>query len=271
LACHYCDYKIAHPNVCVECGSSELTPMGHGTERLEAELHDFFPSAKVARLDSDALRKADIRNKIFKKMDDGKIDILIGTQIITKGHDFPGVTLVGIILAESSLHLPDFRANERTFQLITQVAGRAGRAHKPGKVYIQTYQPEQFVLQCAINHDFKLFYKRETSSRKELHYPPFTRLANFRFQGNDVKKVKAAAQLTARLIQTSISEKDANLLGPAPSPLERVRGKYRWQILLKAIPAQALANFAQNAQQHVEKQLPAGVRMTIDMDPIKLL
>jgi len=188
LNCHYCGYSIDAPNTCSVCGSDQISPIGFGTERIEAEITDFFPSAKVARLDSDTVMRSSTRRKILNDMRSGKIDVLIGTQMITKGHDFPDVTLVGVISADLSLSIPDFRSAERTFQLLTQVAGRAGRRNRPGRVIIQTRQPSHLSLVSAKNHDCASFAEAEIAQRIESGYPPFTRLANIRISSTEKKR-----------------------------------------------------------------------------------
>ncbi|MBI4212260.1 MAG: primosomal protein N' [Deltaproteobacteria bacterium] len=270
LACHYCEYALSTPSACAQCRSEELTPVGSGTERLEAELQDFFPKARIARIDSDTMEKSGVRTKIFRDMHDGKIDILVGTQVITKGHDFPNVTLVGIISADSSLHFPDFRSPERTFQLISQVAGRAGRASKPGRVVIQAFQPEHFCLQFARDHDYQSFFDHETATREMLGYPPFSRLVNVRFSGSREDRVIATAEQVAGMIRDWVgTAKSVSILGPAAAPLEKVRNQYRWQLLIKSSRSAPLSALLTRLPH--QTQLPPGVRMAIDVDPLQFL
>ncbi|MBI4126593.1 MAG: primosomal protein N' [Deltaproteobacteria bacterium] len=266
LVCHYCEYAIALLERCPSCKSPELLPSGSGTERLEAEIRDFFPTARVTRLDRDTSEKSGVRNKIFRDMNHGAIDILIGTQLITKGHDFPNVTLVGIVSSDNMLHLPDFRAAERTFQLITQVAGRAGRATKAGKVIVQTYLPHHHSLICAQNHDVETFAREELPMRESLSYPPYTRLVNIRFAGNREDRVEKGAHAIADILRTKTV-----VLGPAASPLEKIRGKFRWQLLIKARDTKTIATTLCGLHEQSKSLLPAGVRMTIDVDPTNLL
>ncbi|PIR25162.1 MAG: primosomal protein N' [Deltaproteobacteria bacterium CG11_big_fil_rev_8_21_14_0_20_42_23] len=272
LLCHYCDYSISTPKTCASCKSENLTPVGAGTERLEGEIADLFPDARVARLDRDTLQKRETRTKIFKQMRNHEIDVLIGTQLITKGHDFPGVTLVGIISADAVLGLPDFRSSERTFQLITQVSGRAGRGDKPGKVIVQTYQPEHPSLLHAKEHNFVSFFEEERQSREDLFYPPFGRIANIKFLGNDEQKVIRASRFIADSLRKTFSHNEAlSLLGPAPAPLEKIRGKFRWHILLKSKQTSLLSEVITQMQIHLMPKLPSGVRMNVDIDPMQLL
>ncbi len=275
LSCHYCDYTIPAPEACAACHSSNIVSLGRGTERVEAELADFFPEARIARLDSDMAASAKRRGRIIDDMRRGAIDILVGTQMVTKGHDFPAVTLVGVISADLALHLPDFRAAERTFQLVTQVAGRAGRADKPGRVIVQTHNPEHFSLLAARDHDVEGFASEELAHRMLLGYPPIVRLANVRFSATDSKFAgDAAERVTALLRKHSGAQADAQgitVLGPAPAPLSRVRGRYRFHALIKAPTAVVLTRFLAQVRPEIEAILPRRVRLSIDVDPTSLL
>ncbi|MFH1829548.1 MAG: primosomal protein N' [Pseudomonadota bacterium] len=272
LLCHYCDYKIAHPQTCTFCGKAKLAPIGHGTQRLAAELNDFFPKANVARLDSDMAASQKKRHKIFEGMHKGKIDILVGTQMVTKGHDFPGVTLVGVVSADQSLHFPDFRAAEKTFQLLTQVAGRAGRGASPGRVIIQTHEPNHPSLICACAHDYETFIAHELKYRHDLAYPPFTRLANIRMSSLDKNLVSKAANEIAAIIRQECAEhSDFKILGPAPAPFEKLRNRYRWQIVIKARSAGTLTRLLPRLSAQIEARIPRKVRVSIDIDPANLL
>ena len=269
LICHYCEHHIALPEKCSECSSEALIPLGSGTERLEAELHDFFPKAHIQRLDSDNLSKVGTRQQAFKNIYCGETDIIVGTQIITKGHDFPNVTLVGILSADSTLNMPDFRATERSFQLIAQVSGRAGRANKAGEVLIQTFDPQHALLQYAQNHDYHAFAETELAAREELSYPPYTRLCNLRLQGLEQKKVEHAAKLVKTLLSQAAQGRML-ILGPAPAPLERVRNQYRWHILIKTAQAKLLHQMLHQLHTRLQQALPSGIRLSVDVDPISL-
>lgn len=271
LVCHYCDYAIAPPASCPKCNESALAPVGKGTQRLEAEIADFFPKARIARLDSDMAASHKKRHSIFEGMRSGKIDILVGTQMVTKGHDFPGVTLVGVISADQSLHLPDFRAAERTFQLLTQVAGRAGRASRPGRVIIQTFEPGHPSLELSCSHDFDAFASMELACREKLSYPPFSRLANVRFSSLDRELVSRFAHDAAEILRKSAESTGVQVLGPAPSPMEKLRGRFRWQLLLKAPSAHALCHTLVPAKGRIDGILPRKVRLNIDVDPTNML
>jgi primosomal protein N' (replication factor Y) len=202
------------------------------------------------------------------------IDVLIGTQMVAKGHDVPDVTLVGVLLADVSLNLPDFRAAERTFQLLTQVAGRAGRGLEPGRVIVQTYVPEHYSIRCAARHDFARFANYELRYRKRLGYPPFTRMVNIRFEGEDGEKVQACAESIARylLANTQGENGQSVVLGPAPAPIERMRGRARWQVLIKSKDRRALLALVKKTQEELftQRQMQ-GVRVVVDVDPYSML
>ncbi|MFH0799155.1 MAG: primosomal protein N' [Pseudomonadota bacterium] len=274
LSCHYCGFSAAAPALCTACGASTLIPIGHGTQRLEAELSDFFPKARIARFDSDAAGAQAKRQGILSDMRRGAIDILVGTQMVTKGHDFPEVTLVGVVAADTSLNLPDFRSAERTFQLLTQVAGRAGRGTSPGRVIIQTRQPEHASLKAAETHDIDSFAEAELKHRKALSYPPFSRLANIRLsslrEGDAQKAAKAAASAVARFAGEAAGQRII-ILGPAPAPIFKLRNRYRWQILIKSPTPDLLARLIASTRPAIAKALPRSVRLSIDVDPINLL
>lgn len=275
LLCHYCDFVFPIPDLCPKCQNLNLKSIGHGTERLVQELTERFPKAKIARMDRDTQLKSSTRKHFLSKMHKGEIDILVGTQIIAKGHDFPNVTLVGVVDADLALHLPDFRSFERTFQILTQVAGRAGRGKKPGQVIIQTYQPTHHSLLCAKEHNFEKFYDIERSHRQSLKYPPYARLANIRFLSNIHEKTHKAARLSLEILKEHRKildlEKSVDFLGPAPSPLPKVRGKFRWQLLIKARTAKQLSNLLNHSSQSINNRVPSGCRVLIDVDPINML
>jgi len=275
MICHYCEFAIPVPDLCVKCNGTNLKPMGQGTEQLEEELAKMFPDSKIARLDKDTSTKASLRKTFLSSMQQQKIDILVGTQIIAKGHDFPNVTLVGVINADTSLHLPDFRSYERTFQLLTQVSGRSGRGDKPGKVIIQTFQPEHPSIIFTRDHDFKGFVDTEKQNRKALNYPPFTRMANIRFQSNTDETTSKTAKKWLSMLKTicnslNISD-DVHLLGPAPCPLHKIRGKYRWQLLIKAPNPKILSKILLRVNHIINSSPSAGCRITIDVDPINMM
>ncbi|MBT3181258.1 MAG: primosomal protein N' [Deltaproteobacteria bacterium] len=275
LTCHYCDYHINTPSACKSCGSEELIPLGYGTERLEGEIADFFPNARIARLDSDIISKPSLRRKILDDMRRGKIDILIGTQMITKGHDFPSITLVGVISADLTLAIPDFRSAEKTFQLITQVSGRAGRGSRPGRVIIQTRQPEHYSFLAASNHDCDEFTNSELIHREEMFYPPFSRLANIRLSSTSKELASKSAGDVAKKLDEILRgmnrETNIRILGPAPAIIEKLRGRYRWQILIKAPNPALLTSFLSGVHSKIKRLVPSKVRINIDVDPVNMM
>jgi len=268
LRCHYCDFQVTPPELCPRCQGDHLLPEGTGTERLEEELTALLPQARIARMDRDTMGRKGAHGQLVSQMEAGAVDVLIGTQMVAKGLDFPGVTLVGVIQADSTLNFPDFRSAERTFSLLTQVAGRAGRGERPGRVLIQTYSPEHYALECAARHDYGDFYDQEIVFRQELGYPPFGYLVNLVLAGNDAGKVSASAQnLADALMEQS---PDVDVLGPAPCPLARLRGKTRIQILLKSAERPSLRRLLL-ALPALKKTVVAGVSLAVDVDPMDML
>lgn len=238
LKCHYCGVAKKAPSVCPSCNSRYIKYFGIGTQKVEEEINNYFPKARIARMDVDTTTRKDSYINILNKMKKGKIDILIGTQMVAKGLDFPRVTLVGIIAADTSLNLPDFRASERTFQLITQVAGRAGRGDIDGKVIVQTYNPGHFSIQTSKTHDYESFYNKEIPLRKEFQFPPYTNLISILIYGKDQNKIPTISREIYKNIVKELKAKDKNELikkiyGPSPAPLEKIKNNYRWQILIK--------------------------------------
>jgi len=269
--CHYCDYQVPFPCICPDCGEPELREMGVGTERVEQELLTRFPTARIARMDSDTVAGKGGHGRILERVSRGEVDILIGTQMIAKGHDFPGVTLVGVLQAEGSLYLPDFRAAERTFQLLSQVIGRAGRGELPGRVLVQAMQPDHYALQHAIAHDYNRFYDEEMLFRQELGYPPFGYLAAIQFSGTAEAAVSDAAAQAARLLVMLKADLGlrSELLGPVQAPLYRLRGRFRRHLLLKDADRNALRRLLSAYRK--TRSSPVLVREIIDVDPVDLL
>lgn len=264
LKCHYCGFQIPKPESCTKC-SGELKPMGIGTELVENELHKLFPNFRVARLDTDIVSNSKDIEKILTQFRNKEIDILVGTQMIAKGHDFPDVTLIGIILADLNLHLPDFRASERSFQLLSQVAGRAGRAQKAGYVYLQTFLPEHYVIQTAKDHDYERFYEIEIDFRKSFSYPPFCRIAQLEFRHLKDANAKKEAQHFANLLSSLLSKSNLELsfFGPNPATISKIANKYRWQIILKSEKISDLNSTIKTLRSQ-------GARF-IDVDPLSTL
>jgi primosomal protein N' (replication factor Y) len=274
LSCHHCDFRRPTTEVCPECNNPTLAAMGTGTEQVEDSLRQLLPEARIARMDRDTTSRRGSHEKLIRQWEKGDFDILVGTQMITKGHDVAGVTLVGALLADLSLNLPDFRAAERTFQLLSQVAGRSGRGSDPGRVIIQTYASDHYAIQHLIAHDYKSFFAVESEFRRALNYPPFARLVNLRFDGPKADEVENKAKILAaklRDLQTRQSKfrHDLEVLGPAPAPIERLRNRFRWQLLIKGKNSATLLDFAGQAR----KLLPnsRGVRLHIDVDPYSML
>ncbi len=272
LRCHYCDYDVPMWQECESCHCNRLTLIGLGTERLEEELVAAFPSARVLRLDRD-VAAGDKSEAILAKMRSRQADILVGTQMVTKGHDLPAVTVVGVVNADSALSLPDFRAAERTFQLMVQVAGRAGRAERPGKVLVQTRLPEHASLQYALSHDVAGFVQQELANRKDANYPPYARLALVRLDGPDETRVKEEAERLAEAARQTTEAKagHAQVLGPSPAPLERLRGRFRYRVLLRASERAPLRGVARAVEAAIRKSKDRLVRASIDIDPMQML
>lgn len=275
LVCHYCGYVEAQQKNCPSCDIGHLEPLGLGTELIEDDLKKLFPEARIARADRDEIQSRKELEELIQKMEGQEIDILIGTQMIAKGLDFPKLTCVGLILADVGFHWPDFRATERSYQLLTQVTGRSGRHSKdPGKVFIQTYSPNHQSVVVAKSHQVADFYEAELLERSELNYPPFSRLALFKIQGNDLKKSSHCAQYLVnrarQLKKTFEAFEDIQILGPAPAPLSRLRGKYRFQALLKAKKVSELKEFCRRLLGD-EKWLPSGTKVQVDIDPLHML
>jgi primosomal protein N' (replication factor Y) len=249
--------------------------MGIGTERLEEELGTLFPGARVGRMDRDTTTRRRSHQQILKRLETGKIDILVGTQMIVKGHDFPNVTFVGVVSADTSLHFPDFRSSERTFQLLTQVAGRAGRGAAFGEVVIQTFSPDHYSILKAKDHDFIGFYREEVEFRRALEYPPFSRLINFRLVGNSERRTKAIAEEMGRVGQSLLEKgyrKGIEILGPSTAPFAKMRGKFRWQMLAKGKSVLLLHQFAKELAIRLEEATNGkGVNLDIDVDPVFIL
>jgi len=266
LICHYCNRRFPPLEKCPSCKEETLLYKGAGTEKVERDLRKLLPEARIARMDSDTMSKRGAHAGVLKDFKAHKLDIIVGTQMIAKGLDFPKVTLVGVISADSNLNLPDFRAGERTFNLITQVAGRAGRGDLGGEVIVQTYTPEHYAIQLAAKHDYKNFYLREIDARRALFFPPFTNLVKITLRSRIEEKVIKIAEKLAKLLREEISEKD--MLGPAPSPMVKLRGYYRWNILIKSNSREAIVKKLKTILKGFRKG--SDVFMAVDIDPMSL-
>ncbi|MGE5590840.1 MAG: primosomal protein N', partial [Bacillota bacterium] len=269
LTCHYCGHQEAPPRRCPACGSEKIRFFGAGTEKVQAELEALFPEVRALRLDVDTTRRKGSHEQILGAFADGKAQVLVGTQMVAKGLDFPGVTLVGVVAADTALNFPDFRAAERTFQLLTQVAGRSGRGRAPGHVVVQTYNPDHYAVQAAAAHDYPGFFKQEMVVRREVGYPPFSRLINLLASGPDEQAVEALArQAGLALAQVFPPE---SLWGPNPAPLSKLKGNYRWQVAVRGSDAGALRQGVRRALQLLPRRNSAEARLTVDVDPISML
>jgi primosomal protein N' (replication factor Y) len=274
--CHHCDYSVAAPELCPECRSPHLRDFGIGTEQVEAVLAALLPRARIARMDRDTVARKGALADLLEAWRSRRFDVLVGTQMITKGHDVAGVTLVGVVAPDQTLNFPDFRAAERTFQMLTQVAGRAGRGDQPGRVLIQTYRPTHYAIRFALSHDFTGFATEEIRYREALGYPPFSRLLNVRFDGLDGARVERTARAAAAELRAANESapraRRVAILGPATAPLEKLRSRYRWQMLLKARETRLLHELTRPLLgARGDNVHDRAVRVTADVDPYGML
>jgi primosomal protein N' (replication factor Y) len=270
MVCHYCGYTAAVPKVCVHCGSEYVYFLGTGSEKLEELLHGIFPQARIARLDRDTVRGHEDFERTLNALNEGELDLLVGTQMIAKGHDIHGVTLVGVVGADAALGLPDFRAAERTFQLLTQVAGRAGRGQSPGKVILQTYFQDHYAVQFAAQHDFIGFYEKELRFRSWMHYPPYSALANVLVRSD---KLDDALQWSGQLGKwfNQTSHEDVRVLGPASAPIMRLKRDYRYHFVLKSPSREKLNRTLRAMLAHAAKQKIPRTQIIVDVDALWLM
>jgi len=277
LACHYCGYRAELRKRCPSCGKEGMILYGFGTERLESEVRESYPSARVERMDRDSTGRKGETYQILKRFAERQVDFLVGTQMITKGYDFPNVTLVGVINADSTLGFPDFRAAERTFQLLSQVSGRAGRGVHEGEVVVQTFNPEHYAVVSAGDHDYHSFFERERQLREQLGYPPFSYMACLRIQGAVEKDTEAAASRLGEAMLGILEKwpkrgKEVQVLGPAEAPLAKLKGRYRRQILVKCRKAGLLHYFLGEVEVLARRIMRStGVGLVIDVDPYQML
>ncbi|MFH1077419.1 MAG: primosomal protein N' [Pseudomonadota bacterium] len=279
LRCHYCGFSQEHGCACATCGSKKISLLGLGTEQLETTLKEIFPNARIARMDRDTTSKKGELVKQLQSLRDGSIDIMIGTQMIAKGHDFPNITMVGIVCADMSLNFPDLRAVERTFQILSQVAGRAGRRNQIGRVILQTYNPEHFCMKTAKNQDYEEFYKQESSMRKELGYPPFSRLIQVTVSGENPESVLKASHTLAQFCDNMRKEDEClkagtSVLGPVPAPIFKLQKKYRSHMLIKGANPDVLHQIAHRLIVESERIFKKGkkrISVMVDVDPVTTL
>ncbi|MDP3804769.1 MAG: primosomal protein N', partial [Candidatus Omnitrophota bacterium] len=266
LICHYCGFRIDPPDICPQCKSGYISYFGLGTEKVESEVSRNFPHAHIARMDSDTTTKSGSHDRILGEFKSGAVNLLVGTQMIAKGLDFPEVTLVGVVSADVTLNVPDFRASERTFNLLTQVAGRAGRGEDGGEVIVQTYAPSHYAVLTAAKHDYEKFYEEEIVSRKELLYPPFINLVKITVRARNEEVTQEAATELANVIRERSGE--IKVAGPAPAPISRIRGYFRYNILLKGKDRLAMCALMKEVLGTFRK--PHGVLIAVDVDPISM-
>ena len=266
--CHYCNYSMMVPKACRKCAAPYLERAGFGTEKVEEQLAEAFPQARIARVDRDSVRRKGVLVSLLSRFEGGELDILVGTQMIAKGHDFPRVTLVGVVSADVGLGLADFRAAERTFQLLTQVAGRAGRGERIGEAIVQTIYPEHYSIQLACRQDYRAFFEREIAYRRGMRYPPMVALINTIVRGRTFEEAMQTATEIVRRIEPAIAAAGLTVLGPAPAPLVRLRGEHRVQFLLKGTRRAEM----RRALQAVLAEMPqVRRRVTVDVDPLTVL
>ena len=286
LRCHYCDHGIDPPDRCSACGAPDTALLGLGTERLEEEVRRGFPEARIARLDRDTARRRGETERVLAALATGQVQILIGTQMVAKGHHFPGVRLVGVIAADQALQLPDFRASERTFQLLTQVAGRAGRGAAPGRVIVQTFAPHHEAIAPVQQHDYEAFYRAEIAHRAALGYPPVGRLVHALVSGPDADATAARAEQLAQRARESGGEAAVRpsasaapfefaagfeVLGPAPAPIARLRDRFRFQVLVKGTDEKRVIAAGRAMARAGARREAHGIRVSVDPDPLNML
>jgi primosomal protein N' (replication factor Y) len=270
LLCHYCGMRADPPQKCPDCGSPEVRYSGAGTEKVLAAATALFPGARIGRMDGETLKPRGAAERIYRALKDHEIDLLVGTQVIAKGIDIPGITTIGVVNADTALLLPDFRAAERTFQLLCQVAGRAGRGDRKGKVVIQTYEPTHYAVTCASRHDQNGFVRQELEFRRTASYPPFGSLLRLVFQGESAAAVEDAARTrsAALLAHAVVASGAASLLGPAPCPILKIKNLVRWHVIVKAKAGETISAVLESLPESLDS---GGVRVLVDRDPVALL
>ena len=272
LKCHYCGFQQKPVKICPECQSTKIRYFGTGTQKLEQEIKKIFPEASTIRMDIDTVTKKNSHEKILNKFKEENIDILIGTQMVVKGHHFPKVTLVGVIAADGSLNQDDYRANERTFQILTQVAGRAGRENLPGKVIIQTYNPNSFPIEYAKKQDYDLFYKTEIELRKQLKYPPFCDIILIGFTGENEDEIKSVSLYIYKLLKMALEKYQINIFSPMPAPIDKIQNQLRWRIISKGIVTKDVTIILNKCLQNIYTKIKVKqTKITIAINPNNML
>ena len=273
LKCHYCGYEEKYLNKCPECGSEQIRYFGTGTQKLEYEINRLFHKATTIRMDVDTVNKKNSHEYILEKFKNENIDILIGTQMVVKGHHFPNVTLVGVVAADGSLNIDDFRANERTFQILTQVAGRSGRGDEKGRVIIQTYNPDNFSIECAKKQNYDLFYNTEIQLRKQLKYPPFCDIILIGFTSKNENEIKNVAQKIHLYLKNRVIKENIGIIlyNALPAPIDKINNKYRWRILIKCKFSEEMIELMNSTIDEYFKLKCKDTRITIDLNPNNML
>ena len=271
LKCHYCGYEEKLVKTCPECGSDKIRYFGTGTQKLEQEIHKQFPNAKTIRMDVDTVTKKNSHEEILNKFKNEDIDILIGTQMVVKGHHFPKVTLVGVIAADSSLNIDDYRATERTFQILTQVAGRAGRENLPGKVIIQSYNPENFSIQNAQKQNYEEFYETEIALRKQLKYPPFCDIIIIGFNSISEKEIIKVSNFAYEYLNKNLKTEEFKIFKPMPSPIDKIQNKYRWRIIIKGNMNEKANEVLNQLLKELYYKNYKNIKITVDVNPNNMM
>ena len=271
LKCHYCGYEENVVTICPECKSTKIRYFGTGTQKLEQEINKIFPEASTIRMDIDTVTKKNSHEEILNKFKNENIDILIGTQMVVKGHHFPNVTLVGVIAADSSLNIDDYRANERTFQILTQVGGRAGRESTDGKVIIQTYNPDNFSIECAQKQNYEMFANTEIALRKQLKYPPFCDIILIGFNSLSEKEIIDLSSKVYNYLKKNLSEEEFIVLKPMPSPIDKIQNRFRWRIIIKGIMTEQANLVINDCLKNIYEANYKSTRVTVDVNPNNMI
>ena len=273
MKCHFCEHAIPPPEACPDCGSRGLMRKGTGTEKVFAQLQKYFKDARMERMDRDTTSRRGEYHRIISMVEKGDVDILVGTQMIAKGLDFPGVTLVGVVSADSIINLPDFRSSERTYQLLTQVAGRAGRRDAPGRVIVQTYNPDHPAIQAACSHDYSKFYDYELEMRRAGRYPPFTRMINCIVSSEEQEQTRELAHALAKIFEDDIRAITTpgyrGIFGPGEAPFYKLSGKYRWFVGVRGTSLKEILSIVQSSVNRLERAQQRLV--SVDVFPVNML
>ena len=269
LKCHYCGFETNAVTICPECKSNNIRYFGTGTQKLEAEINKMFPTAKTIRMDVDTVSKKNSHEEILDRFKNENIDILIGTQMVVKGHHFPNVTLVGVIAADGSLNIDDFRANEKTFQILTQVAGRAGREQEKGRVIIQTYNPDNFSIECSKEQNYDLFYETEIKLRKQLKYPPFCDIITICISSEDEKTTIETIKKLHTYLKKKIKTDNIGVIlySPLPAPIDKIKNKYRWRMIIKCKFGEDIVKFINGMLEEYNKYKKNNTKISIALNP----